>query len=981
MSRPAHALLTAASGFALAMAFAGSAFSQAAPPAAAKEGEVEEVVVTGSRIVRNDYNAESPVVTVGQAQIQNTGTPALDQTLNQLPQFNASATGQAQGGGTGPSRAAGRATVNLRGLGTARTLVLLDGRRLQPSDPLGSVDLNTISAALVENVEVITGGASAVYGSDAVAGVVNFKLKRNFTGVQLDADYGLTERGDGQTTSLALTMGGRFDDGRGSMAMSLGYFNRQGILRQDVPFFDDIGGTCCFSTGLVTQSGSNLWTNAALQSVFRQYGTAVPPISGAIAVNRDGTLFGTTPAINLRYTAADGFFVAPSGQVQQRLNPGADPSTVLQPLDRYTAFARGEYELTDHVKLFGHLNYATYEATSRASGLLQATQSPLQVRYDNPFVPAALRTLLASRPNPTAPFTYYFTASRITPQEFRTSYDVAQFLAGLSGDVPNVDWTWEVYGAVGTSKQSDNYTGYISRSRFLTLANAADGGQSICTGGYPLFGYGPISAACSQYLMRPVHSESEFQQRVVEANLQGGLFQLPAGELRFATGAAYRYNNYDYRPDEGLVTLEALGTSGTNPSGGSTDVYELYGELLIPVVKDLAFVQELNVDLAYRFSKYDTVGGVHTYKASADWEIVDGLRARGGYSRAIRAPSVGELFAARSAVSANILSTVNGGGDPCDIRSAVRRASPSQVRALCLGTGVPAGVIDTITFGGAAVAGFQTGNTALEEEVADSYTVGLVYNPRIDWAPLSRVQVSLDYYDIQLEGAIANIASLTSLQRCFNADSASNPTYDPTNVFCRNITRDSSGQLANVAEPAANLGGYHTSGLDFQLDWLLQAADFGWSEDLGSLALNLVLSYVDAYEIQTLPGAAFLNYGGTIGNGTIDPLSISHPRWKHAFNATYSRGPAQLTFRWRSVDAMDNAANVGTGRQLSPGIDPVHYFDLSGRYRIDANLELRAGVVNLTDRAPPVWTGQAGVDSATYDLQGRRYFVGVTKRF
>ncbi len=511
--------------------------------------------------------------------------------------------------------------------------------------------------------------------------------------------------------------------------------------------------------------------------------------------------------------------------------------------------------------------------------------------------------------------------------------------------------------------------------------NAPDGGQSICAGGYPLFGYDPVSAACSAFLQRPIHTESEFEQRVIEANLQGGLMELPAGELRFATGAAYRYNSYDYRPDEGLVTLEALGTSGTNPSNGSTDVYELYGELLIPVLKDLPLVRELNVDLAYRFSKYDTVGGVHTYKASGDWEIFDGLRARGGYSRAIRAPSVGELFQAKTAVSANILSTVNGGGDPCDIRSAIRRAAPSQVRALCLATGVPAGVVDTITFGGAAVAGFQTGSTELQEEVADSYTVGLVWNPRLDYAPLSRIQVSLDYYDIKLEGAIANIASITSLQRCFNADGASNAGYDPQNQFCRNIVRDAAGQLSNVAEPASNLGGYHTSGVDFQVDWVVRAEDLGWSEDLGSLSLNLVLSYVRDYEIQTLQGAPFLEYAGTIGNGTIDPLSVSHPRWKHAFNLTYARGPAQLTFRWRSIDAMDNAANVGTGRQLSPGIDPVHYFDVSGRYRLGENVEFRAGIVNLTDREPPVWTGQGGVDAATYDLQGRRYFVGVTKRF
>lgn len=281
---------------------------------------------------------------------------------------------------------------------------------------------------------------------------------------------------------------------------------------------------------------------------------------------------------------------------------------------------------------------------------------------------------------------------------------------------------------------------------------------------------------------------------------------------------------------------------------------------------------------------------------------MNGLRARGGYSRAIRVPSVGELFAARSAVGANILSTVNGGGDPCDVRSVVRRAAPAVVKALCLATGVPTGVIDTITFGGSAVAGFQSGSTQLREEVADSVTAGLVFRPQFDIPALSRLQISLDYYNIKLEGAIANIASLTSLQRCFNADGATNTAYDPNNAFCRKIRRDAAGQLAEVAEPAANLGGYQTSGVDLQVDWSLQAEDFEWSPALGSLAFNLVLTYVDSYESQTVPGGALNDYARTIGNGVIDPLSISHPTWKHSFSSTYRNGPANLTLRWLGIN-------------------------------------------------------------------------------
>ncbi len=261
-----------------------------------------DIVVTGSRIQRADYKAESPIVTIGQATIQNNGTPALDQALNTLPQFTGSATGQSPTATTGQARSAGRATANLRGLGAPRTLVLLDGRRLQPSDPFNVIDLNVLPSSLIQNVEVITGGASAVYGSDAVAGVVNFKLVPRFTGLRIDADNLIAGAGDGRTTTVSATLGGQFAEDRGGAVLSVQYFDRAEIFRSTRSFFDDVNGASQGAAGLYSPTGTNLPTTAAIASIFRtKYGLSTQPTNGAaISVNPDGTLYGNIGQINFK---------------------------------------------------------------------------------------------------------------------------------------------------------------------------------------------------------------------------------------------------------------------------------------------------------------------------------------------------------------------------------------------------------------------------------------------------------------------------------------------------------------------------------------------------------------------------------------------------------------------------------------------------------------------------------------------------------
>ena len=976
---------TAASILALTIASAAHAQEVPAPPSSdtspVPAGQdvdpgkpTGDIIVTGSRIARKDYTAESPIVTVGAEAVAKTGTAALEDTLNRLPQFAGSSTGQS----AASSQRGGRSNLNLRGLGIARTLVLLDGRRLQPSDPLGAIDLNTISPSLIENVEVISGGASAIYGSDAIAGVVNFKLKQRFEGVQLDALAGISERGDAGNRSLSVTAGHNLG-GRGNITLLATYFARDGVLREARPFFDDIVGTSVPASGTYTPDATNLPTQAAVNALFTgTYGfpTAINR-NGLYSQNPDGTIYEQRSGANFRpgyplyYRASTGaVFVRPS------------PQTLQQPLTRYTFFGKADYEVADRVTAYAQASYTDYNTSQVSNGVLQATSVPVFVSIANSAIPADLRRILASRPRPNDSFLYYSTTARFGPSGARQDYTVQQYVGGLRGDVGIRDWTFDVNGSFGRTREVENQFGLLDKTAFQAVLSAADAGASLCAGGYQIFTYAPISQECRTYLQRKVENRFTFTQYTADANFQGGLFDNWAGEIRYAAGASYRRNEYNAVPDLQLSQVTVIGSGGVDPSAGKTSVYEGYVEALVPLIRNVPLIRSLDLDLAYRRSQYDTIGGVDTYKASAEWEMAQFLKLRGGYQRAIRAPSVGELFQARRFVAANIGSIATGGGDPCNIVTSYRTGpNAANVRALCLATGVPAGLIDSYNFIGTAVLAAQVGNRDLTQETANSYTGGLVLTPKFDFAPLRRFSFSVDYFDIAIKDAIGSISTAVSLQRCFNGDGGSNPTYSATNYFCALIQRDGLGTPSRSLEPTANLASYSTTGFDMQLDWRLAADDVGLNPSLGAFSINAVVSRTLSYKIQNLASSPVLDYVGTIGNGQIDAESISHPKWKSISTFTYDNGPASISLVWRYIDGMANSLNVGATNPTAKGIGSANYFDLSTKVDIGTRGSLRLGVVNLFDKAPPTFTGQGATDPSTYDLVQRRFFVSMTARY
>lgn len=938
---------------------------------------VSEVIVTGSRIARQDYTAESPMVTVDEEFVEAAGPASLEATINVMPQFTSVAASASTV--SNATRGGGRAGANLRGLGTPRTLVLMDGRRMQPSDAFGTVDLNTIAASLVQSVEVITGGASAVYGSDAIAGVVNFKLHSNFEGLVLDGQYGISSRWDADTYEVSATAGGAFAEGRGSALVSLSYLDRSAELRQSRPFFRDTGAGPTLWGGAIIPTATNLPSQASINTVFTGYGVdQLPPRNARFAVNPDGTLFVTTPVINYRGVPDH----IPYGIVNNtvvELTGGYHP--LQNPLERLTAFGRATYEITPAVEAYGQLYYVHYDSEAEQLGRPQSISNPITIPVTNPWLPDDLVAIMSTRSNPNARMTIYFDQARLGPTVFSNRYNLYQVVGGFRGDIAAIDGSWDIYASYGRTEQTETRTGLGSRDAYLQLVDAPDGGLSLCEGGFDPLSLERPSQDCLDFLLRESNDITTFDQKIVEGSVQGRLLNLPAGESRFALGFTHRDNKFDFRPDALRIAGATMGPAFTNPSSGSSSVWEGFGELLIPILSDMPFAERLDLNLAYRFSDYDTIGAVHTYKAGAEWEIVESLMLRGGYQRAIRAPSLGELFAPVEQLNTIVGSVANGRGDPCDFTHALRNGpNAAQVRQLCLDTGVPLAVIDLHRFTGTASPALTAGNPNLEEEVADTYTVGLVWRSNFAHPLLSRLSASIDYYDIEIVDAIGQITGEVILQRCFNADGSSNPTYDADNFYCSLTTRTDSGAFGFTRVPQVNLSGYRTEGVDLQVDWGAELSQLSLP-DFGTVSLNAIVSYMPTYAIQTLAGDEFVNYAGTIGNSQISETSISHPEWKSVVSLQHELGPASWTLRWRWIDAMQDSSNVGATSGSAPGVEGRHYFDLTGRYEVTQNLEVRAGMLNVFDTDPPDWTGDGNTDVAVYDILGRRFYFGARVSF
>lgn len=971
------------------------------------EAIVDEIVITGSLISRRDFQSASPISTVDSSVIAASGSPSLDGVLGQMPQF-AAAQGASQGSGDAQGAlgfAGGQSYSDLRGLGPNRSLVLLDGRRLMSSTPSGAIDLNTIPTALIENVEIITGGASATYGSDAVAGVVNFKLRKRFNGVEFDAQHGATTMGDGATNQYSGIIGGSFGEGRGNAVFAFGYSDRAVVEGIDRPFFLDTRQLARPPEGMINAGnyGGGQPTIAAVNAVLAGYPGTTPiagsgTYKGSIGVNNDGTIFTTKAAPNcvqnykglgtiVGVNIGNGDRDARCYKVQVALGQSF---AVQVPLNKYSFFASGDYALSDNVTTYAQFNYMESTAIDQTGpgSTKEAGSLTLSVPLSSPFVTGnpALVSILNSGTPATGPLkvTALLTPFGNRVQEFK--YDVWQAVLGFKGGIPGTDLNWDLYGSLGRTQFNNTTTGDASISAISTILNGTanyTGKAGKCTGyAWNPLGNHPLSAGCLEYAGRTDHNVNTQTQKIVQGTLEGPLVTLPAGELRFALGADYRETSFDYQPDNAFITGDSLPFGSISAASGKQKVSEVFGELLVPLLADLPFAKELTLGLGYRYSKYDTFSGQRTWKADLSWAPIEQVRFRGGYSRAIRAPSLGDLFGPTTNVQQNIGNAPTA-GDPCDVGSNFRTgANAAQVKALCLAQGVPAALISSYTYGSPSVQSTNGSNATLTPEEASTWSIGAVIAPNFDAPLFQNFQLSIDYYNIEIANAIGTLGLTDILPRCFNSDGVSNTGYSATNAYCQRIQRDAAtGTITSSQQGLFNFATYTVSGIDTQVNWRFELEDLGAPPESGRIAIGTVISYLKDYSVAGLFGSPTLNYAGSVGydSGSGD---ISHPAWKANTGITYSNGGFAGTLRWRYIGSMEHVDKVVNSASTTAGVSAYSYFDVDAHYVFNDRFSIGAGMTNLTDKGPPyVSAASLRTDPALYDVIGRTWFISTKIKF
>ena len=961
----------------IVVAQTGTAAPAASPATAKDVQQTEAIVITGSRITRRDYSSPSPIVTAPKEMIQDSGNVTLEATLNQMPQFV-----PAGGAGTVSQGTGARATLDLRGLGDIRNLILLDGRRLPLSSPFAQVDINSIPQTIVDSVEIISGGASATYGSDAMSGVVNFKSARKLKGVVLDLQYGDSEKNDYRKSTASLTAGTEFDGGKGYALFSAGWDERQNLPGLKREFFRDGIPSGFIGTGVYTPSANNLPTQVALNALFQGYGisTVVPP-SNSLGFNNNGTLFSQTGATN--YLGPNGVFAPEpyyykviSGNVRM---PTMNQSDLLHGMRRDNFFNKVEYKFTPDVTGYAQLLYSDSVVHTNTGGSL--TQFGLgantTIPLSNPFIPADLRTILASRPNATAPFLWTARFVGFPAKQWDEKYSTTQFLAGLKGNMPIKDWTWDAYLSIDKTDHTQTLFNAILSSRVFELLNATNGGTGICAGGFNPFGItnaSTISDACRAYMSTTAISKEELEQRIAEGSINGSLFTLPAGEVQFSASVNYRKNTYLYLPDSQLAAQNIEAVIASQRSQGETTVKEAALELRVPILENASFAKSLAVNLGYRFSDYNVSGSTNTYKAELEWTPVKNWLVRGGYQHAIRAPNIGELYSAEIGGQQQFGSPPNG-GEPCDVRT-VARTGPNgaQVRTLCIATGVPASVVDNYTFPTVATSTLSSGNPNLKPETANTNTIGLVFTPQFADPLFSQLSASVDYYNIKIDDTISPVPAGQALNKCYNLD-GSNPTYSAANVFCQLLKRDSNGLLTQIAAPYLNLGQLKTSGVDVTIDWRFKLGAVGLSDSYGTFGITSLINFLNSYQSQALPGDPIREFAGTVDQ-------VIRPKWQMVNTFRYDLGAGSVSLRWRHIPAMDDVTVVTRPASPFPGVEKYDIFDLTGRYNLSKNTELRAGITNLFNVDPALVPGNQNLTlSNTYDIVGRSYYVGMRMKF
>lgn len=947
----------------------GSLPAQQPPAPGNGQDGIHEIIVTGSRIARPDLTAISPIAILDAETIRLSNATTVDELLRRTPQF-APAIGSNTNNGND-----GSATIDLRNLGEQRTLVLVNGRRFVPYDYQGVVDVSMIPTSLIERVEVITGGASAVYGADAIAGVVNFILREDFEGIEASATTSRTNHNDGDTHDFSLTAGGNFAGGRGNVVVNLGYTKRDAITQDQ-----------------------RRWSRNALSNLLEFEGSYYTPGSTTLDTGYTGDPLDTC----LQFTGTGDI----SGTCDGSFN--YNPYNLLQvPQQLWTATALARYDITDSVEAFTRLSFANNQVRT----VLAPTVIGDSFQYgylDNPLLSQSLRDrwalVDAEDDSPGDGIVDVDMLRRMTELGTRDSHfenTSYQFVGGLSGRLWE-DHRWEVFGQYGHTSRNQTFSNDVNLARVRLAADVVDDGlgnpvcrinadadpgndDPACVAAN-FFGAGNLDPAAIPYLrLGSLLEVDRTRQQVFGASLSGNLpWQLPlaANRLGYALGLEYREEKGEARPDGIYESGLAGGFGASSPVDARIKIQEVFGEMLLPVASDLRFAREINIETGIRYARYRNQTDIDTesfsnnayntsWKLGADWKPSDELRLSAMFQRAVRAPTLQEIGLPRTSSIGDLMD------DPCDNDGPP--ADPALV-ALCEATGVPPGQVGNFM---GSIAGqinnFVGGNPQLRPEKADTWTVGLQWAP----AAIEGLEIKLDYYNIDIDHAIVAISEQNIVNGCYHVE------RDANGFFCSRIHRNATtGSLFGntsygIDKSLVNAARETAKGLDLALRY---GFDLGHR---GFIDLGLNANYVFERTTKDAAITSVKDCAGLAGVTCLRPL----PELSFVQTTRWTWNALTLQLSWRYTDHIRQDAIELEGADPAgyavPRIASQSYFDLAGSYGIDETWTLRAGIVNLFDRDPPVIGGYWGGTTensgntfpATYDPLGRVYSVGISARF
>jgi len=957
--------LAGVSTLAIGLALSSQAFAAAATTttAAAEPAAVGEIVVTASRVQREGFVAPTPMTVQTVEAVERQALTNVNDFLVQMPSVHGNSGPGQYGIASGTTTNPGVSFVNLRGLGSgnvtgssqpARTLVLVDGQRQAFQGAGGAVDLNNIPTIMLDRTEIVTGGASAQYGSDAVAGVVNLIYKKNYNGLQAEISRGVSTYHDDENTHMALVAGTHVLGGKGHILFGASYDRSRGV--PPGPF--NKRPWVAAQYGTVVGAGNVRFLAPNVQASTLTYGGIVTGVrtTGATAFTSVAAATSTSPFHGLAYDPAGAAFKFDYGNIYGSANPStqsggsnygnsnADSAEIIGGTTRYAAVMKGEYNFTDHLYANLMLNYAYNDSHRRGVSHRDSAGTVLTILSDNPFIPASTKALMTAgniNALQIGRVDRDFGAVRIWGGN--QTYQVGTTLGG-DFDALGSNWSWDAHGNYGSTYFFSQIPNNRWQARFLQEVDAIKdpvSGQVVCRDvaaraagcvAYNPFGEAPNSAAAINYATTFSHLWQLTQRTDFNANLHGSPFSTWAGKVSVAAGGEYRNDRIRLNSDaNSRASLNDF--ANVQPLAGRVRVAEAYAEAVVPLLSGQAFAKELDFDGAFRRAHYDYSGNNTTWKAGLIWQVNEDVRFRISESQDVRAPNVSELFQAR-AQTFTLVNYLNPQG---------QLLINQQVLT------------------------FTSGNTNLEPEKARTFTYGVGVSPHF----LPGLRASVDYWRIAINKAISTTSALTLVTNCQAGQVA----------YCGGVQFDPATGIPTVFQRPLNIGGLRTSGIDMDVSYTVPLQEIS-----AALPGRLTVAWLGTYTRHyiTITNGVAADTAGQVGGGVVVSGQVDTPHWLWNANANYAIGPATFNLNVRHIgggvlDVTAEPGKINAGLiQPSNDVPSKTYYNvglqltLPSAWTGDRNLVVFGNINNLTNVAPNRW----GRDPGT-DLVGRYYTLGL----